>query len=500
MKNDDKYNFAKPASAIWDYVFSDDHSIRDTLDHIVDGKPLHTTLVDIHSQHEQVSQALFDGLRNKIDALAKKIAHNPTIKPAESQLIQLQIYHLLCFLTYTEPKPNAIINVPVLTKDPEQGTCWATIPYSIQPKPLCGKSDDPYQAYILTPDDHHSDASVLLLFPGTAPLPWNKGALLTYASDITPYRNVGGSIYAQCKAELRELVNVSRHPVVAIGHSLGGALCGMLARDNPDISIRAFSPPFALSTASRLTALATHILLIGAVATLLYFGAPILTALAACAIVAVATPLLCSLGTYIWRNFFQRQSAVTPAPSAGPDGLPKHLLTTQQQDVVSLCGDQTYTDQCVNIELRHGGRQKNFIRAHTQAFSHLPDARLVPKNIRDKTTSFRRIIANAYWEALIKPFVTIGLYIALTIGYYWPRGSQPAPTPPPSSSSDTSTKLSLSHNHPNPVSSQHTAHEARENPDPARTQSAPTPGTPKEKQPSRKTLSEPSRPTLPPPQ
>lgn len=496
MKNDDKNKFTNTASAVWDYVFSDDPSIRETLNDIVDGKPLHTTLVDIHSQREEVSRALFDALSSKVDALAKKTQDNPSMKPEEAKLVQLQVYHLLCFLTYTEPTADTIINIPTLAQDPEQGSHWVTIPYSIQPKPLCGKSDDPYQAYYLTPDASHPDASALLLFPGTAPLPWNKGAFLTYASDITPYRNVGGSIYAQSKEQLRELVNVSRHPVIAVGHSLGGAMCGMLARDNPNVSIRAFSAPFALSTATRLTALATHILIIALAATLLYFGAPVITTLAACALVAVATPLVCSLCTYVWRNFLQRQTAVAASPSPSGDGLPHHLLATQKQDIVSLVGDQTYTDQCINIELRHDGKQKNLIRAHTQAFSHLPNAHLVDQVIQEKTSSFRRIIANAYWEALVKPFASIGLYISFVVGYHWPRNSLFASTSPTSTpiSSKGPKPLALSHSSHDPVSSQHTLRETRENPDSARSQSAPTRGRATKKD-TRKTLSAPASTT-----
>ena len=416
-------------STIWDYVFTDDRSIFSTVSEIIQQPTLSetwATIRELQHQHPDICQTLFASLSQRLGQITSHIQKNPELSSEESQLLSLQVYQLLCFLTYTEPQPGQTIEVPIFTEgDTESPAHWQNTYYSIQPVALCGRSDDPYCAYSLTPLPPNENAPTLLLFPGTAPLPWHRGAYMTYASDIAPYHAVGANIYNASKNKLQEILSPEK-PTIAIGHSLGGAICGMLAQDFPSISIRAFSPPLSLSYSTAICSALLHLACISILVLGFLYGFPALTVVGSAALVLVTAPLLYTVISYTLRNISALLFSSRPASDArGPDHLAKHLLITQENDLVSSIGDKNYTPESRNYHLTHKGRKQDFIRAHTKAFSHLKTSTLRERDLDRNARSFNRILTTTYWEMLVKPCSMFVLYLYFRLVYVFQFQKKP---------------------------------------------------------------------------
>lgn len=423
MSNDKKnsLDLARRTTAVWDYVFQDSRSVRDTFTHIIEKPSLlgaWSTLQDLQSEYPHIRLALFESLRKRVEDIITHLSFDQTLTPTTRQLMMLQVYQLLCFVTYTEPSPGQTIRIPILSPgDQESPSTFRIVTYTINTIELCGRKDDPYCAYELVAKSPDNDAPRLLLFPGTAPLPWQRGAYLTYASDISPYRAVGSTIYQASREKLNKLLS-SDHPTIAIGHSLGGAMCGMLAKDHPNIAFRAFLAPLSISYSNVIYAALLHLSCIAIIAAGLYFGFPILPVLGLALATLLIAPLAYSLFTYTYRNISAKLSTKdTAAKKISQDGLPQHLLVTQQNDIVSNVGDTLYTPTCSGIHLTHKGTNQDFIRAHTQAFTHLDSTTMHRYDAEQQTLSFRRILFNAYWEMVLKPCTTLLFHLYFTISY-----------------------------------------------------------------------------------
>ena len=401
MKSNPVNKDFRKINAIWDYVFSDSPSIPSTIETILND----LDISDFLNYHDEIHAALFEGLKAKLSETSKPILAGAIDNDALHQIRVLRIYQALCYLPYTEPNDGVTLCLPIYD-NATGGGHWHMVDFTIQSIPLVGQGDSAYTAYKLVPEitDHDPHPVNLLLLPGTSPLPWQKGSMLTYFSDITPFMGVGEFIYQRASPKLDQLLGHDSSNTIAMGHSLGGAVACMLGCDHPEVVVRAFSAPMHLSSSMRHGA---GLIQLSAVITMTYLfqtGFPILAAVAiGCCLMAILPTLQACLMWAIRSGLTHSPSYVNSNPPSAQDGLPHHLIVSQEYDVVSFVGDKNYASDFQHLYLQHSGQQKNIVRAHTQAFTHLPGAQPLHNRWHKAETSFVRIWLNAYWECCGKP-------------------------------------------------------------------------------------------------